>query len=111
MSQSRQLFQTGDFVRISRYKQCFEKGYTPNWSTEIFSVSKILPTEPITYLIKDLHGHQIRGSFYGFELQKSNECGVYLVEKILKRKGNMIFVKWIGFDESENSWVKKADLI
>lgn len=42
-----------DFVRISKYKNIFEKGYTPNWSTEIFKISKIQATVPITYLIED----------------------------------------------------------
>lgn len=67
--------------------------YTSSWTTEIFEIRKILPTEPITYLLNDLHGEQISGSFYCYELQKTAETSVYLVEKILKRSRDKIFVK------------------
>lgn len=101
----------GDFVRISRYKSCFEKGYTPNWSTELFVIEKILVTEPITYTVKDLNGQLISGSFYDYELQKSEEHEVYLVERIIKKSDKKVYVKWLGFNDSHNSWINKNDLI
>ena len=58
-------------VRISKFKNIFAKGYTPNWSKEIFIVNKINDTVPCTYNIKDLDGEEIIGSFYDRELQKS----------------------------------------
>ena len=58
-------------VRISRYKNIFAKGYTPNWSKEIFIVDKINDTVPYTYNLKDLNDEEIIGSFYDKELQKS----------------------------------------
>ena len=61
----------GDRVRISKFKNIFAKGYTPNWSKEIFIVDKINDTVPYTYNIKDLNGEEIIGSFYDRELQKS----------------------------------------
>ena len=64
-------FKVGDRVRISKFKNIFAKGYTPNWSTEIFIVNKINDTVPYTYNIKDLNGEEIIGSFYDSELQKS----------------------------------------
>ena len=64
-------FKVGDRVRISKFKNIFAKGYTPNWSTEIFIVNKINDTVPYTYNIKDLNGEEIIGSFYDRELQKS----------------------------------------
>ena len=64
-------FKIGDRVRISRYKNIFAKGYTPNWSREIFIVNKINDTVPYTYNIKDLNGEEIIGSFYDKEFQKS----------------------------------------
>ena len=64
-------FKVGDRVRISRYKNIFAKGYTPNWSKEIFIVDKINDTVPYTYNLKDLIDEEIIGSFYDKELQKS----------------------------------------
>ena len=64
-------FKVGDRVRISKFKNIFAKGYTPNWSKEIFIVHKINDTVPYTYNIKDLNGEEIIGSFYDRELQKS----------------------------------------
>ena len=61
-------FKVGDHVRISKYKNIFAKGYTPNWSDEIFVVKKKKNTVPWTYVISDLNGEQIIGSFYGKEL-------------------------------------------
>lgn len=104
-------FNVNDYVRISKYKTLFEKGYTPNWTTEIFRVMKVLPTNPITYNISDLDNKQIKGAFYEYELQKTQKHEIYLIERILKRKGNKIFVKWLGFDESYASWINKKDFV
>ena len=64
-------FKVGDRVRISKFKNIFAKGYSPNWSKEIFIVDKINDTVPYTYNIKDLNDEEIIGSFYDRELQKS----------------------------------------
>ena len=64
-------FKVGDRVRIIKFKNIFAKGYTPNWSTEIFIVNKIDDTVPYTYNLKDLNGEEIIDSFYDRELQKS----------------------------------------
>ena len=57
-------FKIGENVRISKYKSIFAKGYKPNWSEEVFDVNKIQNTVPWTYLINDLNGEEIKGSFY-----------------------------------------------
>lgn len=103
-------FKEGDLVRVSKNKMIFEKGYTPNWSTELFKIVSVHRTNPITYAIRDLHNETIMGRFYTEELQKANIKDVYLVEKVLRRRGNKILVKWLGFGENENSWVNKKDL-
>ena len=64
-------YNVGDRVRISKFKNIFAKGYTPNWSREIFIVNKINDTVPYTYNLKDLNGEEIMGSFYDRELQKT----------------------------------------
>ena len=70
-NEKRSRFKVGDRVRISKFKNIFAKGYTPNWSREIFIVNKINDTVPYTYNIKDLNDEEIIGSFYDRELQKS----------------------------------------
>ena len=64
-------FKVDDRVRISKFKNIFAKGYTPNWSTEIFIINKINDTIPYTYNLEDLNGEEIIDSFYDRELQKS----------------------------------------
>ena len=63
-------FKVGDHVRISKYKNIFAKGYTPNWSKEVFVIKKNKNTVPWTYFIDDLNGEEITGTFYEKELQK-----------------------------------------
>ena len=92
-------FKVGDHVRISKYKNIFAKGYTPNWSEEVFVVSKIKNTVPWTYVINDLNGEEITGTFYEKELQKTNQKE-FRIEKVIKRKGNKLYVKWKGYNNS-----------
>ena len=66
-------FKVSDRVRISKYKNVFAKGYTQNWSEEVFVISKIKNTVPWTYVISDLNGEWITGAFYEQELQKANQ--------------------------------------
>lgn len=100
-------FKVGDHVRISRRRHAFTKGYTPNWTTEVFAVREVQRTNPTTYLLRDYRGEPIMGGFYREELQKAKQPDVYLVEKVLRRKGNKVFVKWLGMDKSHNSWINK----
>ena len=66
-------FKLGDRVRISKYKNIFTKGYyMPNWSEEVFVIKKVKNTVPWTYVINDLNGEEIIGTFYEKELQKTN---------------------------------------
>lgn len=103
-------FFVGDVVRISKYKTIFDKGYTPNYSTELFKVKSVNRKFPVTYHIEDMKNTPIAGQFYETELQKTKYPNSYLVEKVLKRKGNQLFVKWLGFPSTDNSWINKKDL-
>ena len=103
-------FKVGDHVRISKYKTIFAKGYTPNWSEEVFVVSKIKNTVPWTYIVSDLNGEKITGGFYEKELQKTSQEN-FRIKKVLKRKEDKLYVKWKGYDDSFNSWINKNDLI
>jgi hypothetical protein len=104
-------FKIGDDVRISKSKAVFDKGYEPNWSTEIFKVVKVQITNPVTYLLEDYKSNPISGGFYEFELQKVSDPKAYLIEKVLKQKGNRLYVKWLGFNSTHNSWIHKNSLL
>ena len=89
-------FKVGDHVRISKYKNIFAKGYMPNWSAVVKNT--------------DLNGEEITGTFYEKELQKTNQ-EEFRIEKVIRRKGDKLYVKWKGYDNSFNSWIDKASLV
>ena len=103
-------FKVGDYVRISKYKNIFAKGYMPNWSEKVFVIKKVKNTVPWTYVINDLNGEEIIGTFYEKELQKTNQKE-FRIEKALRKKGDELYVKWKGYDNSFNSWIDKKDLV
>ncbi|XP_014296616.1 uncharacterized protein LOC106693442 [Microplitis demolitor] len=103
-------FKVGDKVRISKYKHVFEKGYAPNWSTEIFTIETVQNTNSTTYKLVDYQDKPIEGGFYVEELNKVKHPDVYLIEKIIKKRENKLYVKWLGFDSSHNTWIEKSDL-
>ena len=103
-------FKVSDHVRTSKYKNIFAKGYTPNWWEEIYVVSKFKNTVPWTYVISDLNGKKITGSFYEKELQKTSQEN-FRIEKVIKRKGDKLYFKWKGYNNSFNSWIDKKDIV
>ena len=90
-------FKVGDRVRISKYKNIFDKGYTPNWFEEVFVIKKVKNTVPWTYVINDLNGEEIMRTFYEKELQKTNQ-EEFRIEKVIKRKGDEMYVERKGYD-------------
>lgn len=104
-------FNVGDSVRMSRYKHIFAKGYTPNWTTEVFTIRKVQTfTHPITYLLRDWQNNDIKGAVYAEELQLTKNPDVYLVEKVLRRKEGKVYVKWLGFSNEFNQWINENNL-
>ena len=104
-------FKVGDKVRISKFKRkIFDKGFTPNWTEEIFVIDEILNTNPLTYKLVDLLGEKITGSFYEAELQKTNQ-NIFRIEKVIRRdqKKKKAFVKWKGYPDKFNSWIPLSD--
>ena len=99
-----------DPTRISKYKNILAKGYTPNCSEEVFVIKKIKNTVPWTYVINDLNSEEINGTFYEKELQQTNQKE-FRIEKVINRKGNKLYVKWKGYDNSFTSWIDKQDLV
>ena len=72
-------------------------------------MKKIKNTVPWTYVISDINGEEIISSFYE-KFQKTNQKE-FRIEKVIKRKGNKLYVKWKGYNNSSNSWIDKKDLI
>lgn len=106
-------FKVGDWVRISRTKGAFEKGFDVGWSREQYKIKEVMQTIPITYHIADYNGETIKGSFYTEEMQKVKYPDTYLVEKVIKERGvgakKELFVKWLGYSDKDNSWIKASE--
>ena len=107
------IFKVGEKVRITKYRTIFSKGYTPNWTDEIFIISEVKTTLPPTYVLKDDKEEPVKGTFYEPELQQVKEER-FRIEKVLKwrttngiREGR---VKWVGYPSSSNSWVPESDM-
>ena len=103
-------FKVGDHVRISKYKNIFAKRFTPNWSEEVFAIKKIKNTVPWKYVIDDLNGEEITGKSYEKELQKIDKQE-FRTKKVIEKKGDKLYAKWKGYDNSFNSWIDKKDLV
>ena len=99
-------FKVGDYVRISKYKNISAKGYVPNWSEEFFVIKKVKNTVPWAYVINDLNGEKIIGTFHEKELQSTNQQK-FRIGKVIKKKGDKLYVKWKDYNNSFNSWIDK----
>lgn len=103
--------QVGDYVRITKDKNIFAKGYLPNWTEEVFKIKSIALRDPIVYYLVDLSGEDIEGSFYEPEVQKVlfDEGAAKVIERIIKEryKGKKLqyLVKFRGYPKSFNLWV------
>ncbi len=101
----------GDYVRLSKQKQDFQKSYLPVWTQEVFKIKSIANRNPIVYYVEDLAGEELKGTFYELELQKIkfDEGAARSIEKIIKqrKKGKITqyLVKWQSYPTKFNSWV------
>lgn len=117
LSQQKAKLKPGDLVRITYIKQKFDREYNEHWTGELFRIIDVVWTNRIPmYRIKDFHNSEIKGYMYGEELQKvtMDENQPYKIEEILKtrtRKGvKEVYVKWLYWDNSHNSWINAADM-
>lgn len=106
----------GDYVRITKSKGIFAKGYHANWTTEPFKIKSIATRNPPVYYLADLADEEISGTFYEPEVQKINfdEGAARAIEKIIKTKGKgknlQYLVKWLGYPTKFNSWVNAKSI-
>lgn len=111
-------FQKGDYVRISRMKDFTEKGYEPSWSREVFIISRVIKNhEPVpAYVLKDLMGDELKGSFNEEELQSVtyDENAEFLVEKVLRTEGKgaqkRMLVKFLGWPSKFNMYLNASQV-
>lgn len=114
-------YKVGDYVRISRTKNTFERGYTNNFSQEYFKIIKVSRRQGIyTYVIQDLNDEIIDGYFYDEELalvdkrRATDDQQVFEIDRVLDTKGRgknkQVFVSWKGWPEKFNSWIKASEL-
>ena len=103
-------FKIDDWVRISKYKNIFEKGYIMNWTEELYQVVKVKNTVPKTYQLRDELGSPVLGSFYELEMQKTKIPDYFRIEKILQKKTNkdgsvQLKVTKKGHDKKKFYWI------
>ena len=107
----------GAMVRVSGKKTIFDKGYMPNWTKEHFTVSQAVPpkrgTKRRVYKLVDYNDEAVKGSWYPEELQEISD-NQYRIEKVLRRRtlpdgSKELFVRWEGWPDKYNSWIKETD--
>lgn len=108
---NRYKFKVGDIVRISALKRTFEREYDERFTRELFIVTNRQLAQGMTvYRLKDYEGENIAGTFYEKELVKAYESDSYKIEKVLRKRGKEVFVKWLGWPSKYDSWIPAADL-
>lgn len=86
ISATKPKLEVGDHARISKARMSFERGYTPNWTTEIFVIRSVERTKPVTYRLEDYGGENVKGTFYEKELQKVAKPETYYIERVIKTR-------------------------
>lgn len=113
-SSQKPKFKEGDYVRISREKKKFEKGYLWNWSEEIYKIVQVIPHQLPVYTLADLDGDQIEGTFYEEEMQRVKKPETFKIAYIIRseRKQGILRhrVRWRGYTEKSDSWIRDSDI-
>lgn len=102
----------GDRVRLAQKLRPFRKVYLTGWTEEVFIVARVLPGPVVTYKITEYDGTPLRGRFYGEELQKVHvdDASLFRIERVLRRRGRRLYVRWKGWPPKYDSWIDRDDL-
>ena len=97
----------GDCVRLNKKHCPFKKGYFPGWTEEVFVVTYVRRHPVVSYLLSEWDGTPIKGTFYEPDVQKVqvSDDSLFRVEKVLKRKGRHVLVRWKGWPAKYDSWI------
>ena len=107
-------FEVGDVVKIPIYLSTFTKEMTGKWTRELFKVSKMNETVPVTYNLIDLNNEPIEGTFYAEELQKIDKSVLdepFKIEKVIKKSKGKSLVKYLGYPDSFNQWIDSKEIL
>lgn len=116
LKEEKPIFSLGDSVRISSARDPFHKGYLQSWSSEIYTVDRVVKRRPLVYRIRGEDKKIIEGTFYKWELQKVKPSDVYRIDEVLDERTNEdgeteYLVRWQNFPDNANSWVPARDII
>ena len=105
-------FKVGDRVRLNKKFRQFKKGYLPGWTEEVFVVRGVRKGQVPTYKVKEWDGSPIEGTFYAQDLQKVTveDDDLFRIDKIVKRKGDKVLVRWKGWPDKYDTWLNKKDV-
>ena len=108
----RAKLKVGDRVRLNKKYRVFKKSYLPGWTEEVFLVARVMPGVVPTYEIHEWDGTPLTGTFYGEDLQKVTvqDDALFRIEKIVKRQGDKVLVRWKGWPDKYDSWIEKRAL-
>jgi len=112
---SKPKYKEGDTVMIAlEQPKLGAKEQKQRWSEEVFTIARVRNTNPVTYDLVDYNKEPVLGAFYEHEIQKTKPKETYRVEKVLRRRTRNgikeVFVKWLGYPDSANSWIPESDL-
>ena len=97
-------------LEYQNIKIFFAKGNTPSWSEEAFVIKKIKKTVSWKYVFNDLNGEEIAETFCKKNREKTSQKE-FRIEKVIKRKGDKLYITWKGYDSPFNSWRNKKDIV
>ncbi len=104
-------FNIGDTVRITYIRSAFHREYSAHWSREMFKVSdRMIRQKQPVYKLNDWSGEPTQGTFYEYELQKTEPPKTWKIEKVIKKQGRRALVEWKGWPKKFNSWVPLSDI-
>lgn len=104
-------YSVGDSVRVSNPKLIFSRGFHPQYSPELYKIHLVNRKYPPTYILKNWKDEIVPGTFYQNELQKTSDPDLYLIEKVLQKKGSKIKVRWLGYGQEADSWINSSDFV
>lgn len=103
-------YKVGDWVRVARKKNVFEKGFDARFSYQPYKIRQVNVGEPVTYYLKERNGEKVLGAWYEQELQKTEVPDTGFVQQVVKKKGNKSLVRWRGIPPSYDTWIPTAEL-